>query len=334
MIENDLVRGTVVKALQNRNNLWLWVVGEIAGIILLIGFVVGLASMPPLQVVERATSMTGFAVKLDTAQWNTTMATYWKTVKTGSLGIDYKKRPVGPLVLSRLGNSMKLVGVAVLLAIGLGIPKGFWDFNQMRKKGIALGPILTGAVQGVPDFWLILLIQLGAAFLYNRFGWTPFKIGFNSEDPINSMVYPVLSLALIPGAYMARITSTAMNNVYEKEYIRTARSKGLHEIGVIYKHALRNALVQILDGLPSVAGVMVSNLLIVEYLFNFPGLTTLLKLAISPPPTFVGSVRTIPPTDVPTLVAAGVALGVLFSALYVTINILRRIADPRLKERG
>jgi ABC-type dipeptide/oligopeptide/nickel transport system permease component len=327
-------RGTVVKTFQKRNGLWLWVVGEVAGIVLLIAFVVGLASMPPLQVVERPTSMTGFAVKLDTAQWDTTMATYWKTVKTGSLGIDYKKRPVGPLVFERLGNSMKLVGVAVLLAIGLGILKGFWDFNQMRKKGIALGPILTGAVQGVPDFWLILLIQLGAAFLFRKLGWTPFKIGFNSEDPINSMVYPVLSLALIPGAYMARITSTAMNNVYEKEYIRTARSKGLHEIGVIYKHALRNALVQILDGLPSVAGVMVSNLLIVEYLFNYPGLTTLLKQAISPPLTFVGNVRILPPTDVPTLVAAGVALGVLFSALYVTINILRRIADPRLKERG
>lgn len=323
--------------LTTHKRLLLWIGGELLGIALLVVFVVVLASMPPLQLTPQPTSTIGYSVKVDTDKWSKNIAGYWKTIKTGSLGIDYKKRDVWPLMSDRLGNSMVLMSIAVLLAVGLGVLKGFWDFSQLRRRSAAIGPVITGAVQGIPDFWLILMIQLGASWLYKTYNWTPFKVAWASDEPASSLVYPVFCLALVPGAYVARVTSSAMANVYDREYIRTARAKGLHEFAVIYKHALRNALVQILDGLPSILAVMVSNLLIVEYLFNYPGLTILLKDAVAPIATGFGvrgTTRVLREgQDIPVLVAAGVSLGLIFSLLYLLVAILRRVTDPRLRER-
>ena len=307
--------------------------GELAGIVLLVAFVVALATLPPLQIFKAPDSVTGYSVKIDTKVWRGTVEQYAKTVQSGSLGIDYKKRSVGPLVADRMWRSLTLAGVAILLATALGLSKGFWDFHQLRRWKFAPGPVITSAVQGLPDFWLILMLQLSAAWLYKTFQWRPFAIIWKSDEPVTSLVYPMIALSLVPLASMARITCTAMSNVWDKDYIRTARAKGVHEARVIYKHAMRNAIVQVLDNMPGVAAMMVSNLLVVEYLFNYPGLTLLLKDAVSPPPIMVGGRPTAVGPDVPTLVAAGVALGLIFSALFLIINIMRRAVDPRLKER-
>lgn len=324
--------GSTIKLLNANKKLLLWILGEVAGVFLLVAFVLAVVSMPPLQVRPEPKALLGYTVNVDTETWGNRIEKYWETIKNGSLGEDYKKRPVGPLVAERLGNSMKLAGTAVLLATVLGVLKGFWDFNAMRKRAAAIGPILTSAVQGLPDFWLILMLQLGVAWVFKTTGWRPFRVGWSADDPYGSLALPLIALSLIPMAYISRITSTSMANVWDREYIRTARAKGLSDLKVVFKHALRNAVVQILDGLPGVMAVMVSNLLIVEYLFNYPGLTTLLKEAINPVASAGRGMMRFD-ADIPVLVAAGVSLGFIFSALYLVVNLLRRVADPRLKER-
>lgn len=290
--------------------------------------------MPPLQIQPAPGTATGYSVQLDTAKWRHTIDSYAATIRKGSLGVDRSGNPVGELLRRRMGNSLELMGISLTLALIVGAVKGVRDFNQLRRGKVGLGPLVTGLVQGIPDFWLVLMIQVGAVMLVNRVGWRPFPVAYNDAEPVRSLVYPVFCLFLIPMAYIARITSTAMTAVFEKEYVRTARAKGLAETVVIYRHVVRSALVQILDGLPNALAVMFSNLLIIEYMFAFPGVTRLLKEAASPLASFWVDPRVKPPApDVPVLIAAGISLGLVFAVLYLAISILRPVFDPRLRER-
>jgi ABC-type dipeptide/oligopeptide/nickel transport system permease component len=310
--------------------------GEGAGLALLIAFVVLLATMPPLDVQRSTDSLLGYDFQVNTKTWLHNLSTYANALKSGEAFVDRQNSPAGPLVAKRLGASLLLMGAATGVAIGLGAAKGFWDFHAMRRRKLALGPVISSAIAGLPDFWLVMLLQMGAAFLYREFDFNPFRTSYDAQDPVSSLVFPLFTLSLIPLAHVARLTATAMNTVYDRDYIRTARSKGLPEMVVVYKHALRNALVQILDAMPGVIAIMMSNLLIVEYLFNYPGLTTLLLDAIAGHATVRGTAAlsaAVTQPEVGILVPAGVALGLIFSVLYLAIRILRRVADPRLKGR-
>lgn len=304
--------------------------GELAGLLFLVLFVVALATMPPLRVNLIPGAFTTYRISVDTAAWKQSARGYWETVSQGSLGVDKRRREVGPRVADRFKNSMILIGAAAGLAIGLGVLKGVLDFNSLRRGQAGLGLLVTGAVQGLPDFWLILILQAGSAWLFSKVGWRPFSVAYSSSDPYNSLVFPLICLSLIPASYVARMTGTALLDVWGQDYIRTARAKGLHDFKVVFKHAFRNAAVQVMDSLPNLIGIMVANLLIVEYLFNYPGLTVLLKEAI-PAPT-IALDRPSEGADVPVLVAAGLCLGLTFTVLHLTVDLLRRIADPRLRE--
>lgn len=321
----------------------------------MVAFVVLIATMPPLQVrspmqgipltvsgrpvavqgMPAPQNVTGFAVKVDTALWKQSILKYYNTISKGTLGTNQGGYPVSKLLSHGLGNSLKLMGISLTLALVLGAVKGVRDFNQLRRGKVGLGPVITGLFQGIPDFWLVLLIQVGGVMIYYRWAVRPFPIAYMDEQPIRSLVYPVFCLALIPMAYIARITSTAMTSVYDMEYVRTARAKGLTEYAVIYGHVVRSALVQILDGLPNALAVMFSNLLIIEYMFRFPGITLLLKDAANPlGARWVDPRLPQPQPDAPVLIAAGVTLGLIFAFLYFLITLARPLVDPRLKERG
>lgn len=313
--------------------LLVWFGWELVAVALLVAVVLLLATLPPLQVFKNPESLLGYSVHVNTSVWGNTIDRYLETVKSGSLGADRTGRPVGPLLAWRLGNSLKLLGIATVLALVFGVLKGVRDFLQMRRSRLALGPLLTGMVQGLPDFWLIMILQWGAVWLFTRWGLRPFPTAYDDHMPVAGLVYPVICLALIPWAYVARMTTTAMQTVYDQDFVRTARAKGLPEFGVVYRHAFRAALVQIMDGLPGALAVMVSNLLIVEALFRYPGITILIKDAVNPLSQLRDVRIAAPPPDVPVLVAAGVALGLIFTVLHLAIAGSRRLLDPRLKER-
>lgn len=322
--------GSAIHRRESRHRFAFWLLGELSGVVLLVAFVVAMATMPPLKVAKQPGNWTNYRISIDAPAWQKSAQTYWDTIRDGSLGLDRKNKPIGPMIASRFKSSLILLISAAVLAVGLGVLKGIRDFNTMRTGRSRMGPALTSAVQGIPDFWLIVTIQLIAIGLFNWVGWRPFRIVYQSEHPINSLILPVFCLALIPGSYVARITSRALTTVWEREYIRTAFAKGLTETRVLFRHALRNAAVQILDGLPNIASIMVANLLIVEYMFRYPGLTTKLQESI---PSFA-SAGPQAPADVPVVAAAGFCLGLTFSLLHLVVNAARRLADPRLKERG
>lgn len=302
---------------------------------LLLTFVFGLATLPPITVYRTPDSSIGYRLEMNGPQWAANIQTFFLNWKEEADDANPPQKRAAEAVWTGLKWSLALVGSALGLALLLGFLKGMRDFHQLRRRGLAIGPLVTGALQGLPEFWVVLLIQYAASLVWRLWDFSPFPVHFDPQRPIASMVYPTLALCLIPLGAMARVTCAAMSDVYEKEYIRTARAKGLREYKVIYKHAFRNAAVQMLDGLVSVIAVMFANLLVVEYLFNYPGLTPLLRNAvdltvgIGIQSQMLGRVREH--GDMFVLFFSGIALGLVFACLYWVVMLLRQFADPRLK---
>ncbi|MDF2626555.1 MAG: transporter permease protein [Symbiobacteriaceae bacterium] len=305
---------------------------EVIGLLLVAGLVIALAALPPVRAGRQPDNMLDVKLSLDTGAWGQSIVGYVDMLASGTLGRDRNGLAVAPLLGARLGHSLMLLGIALGIALLLGVPKGIWDFRQMRRRRLALGTLLSGAVQGLPDFLLVFLLQYAGVLLFRAMGWRPFPVAWDETEPLRSLIFPLICLTVVPWAYISRLTSTALGHVWEEDYIRTAHAKGLREWVVVYRHAMRNAVILLLEGLPNILLVMISNLLIVEYLFGLPGLTILLKDAVQPDPRRMVAGGQ-PAADLPLLAGAALTLALVFTVLYTTVTVLRRIADPRIKER-
>ena len=227
--------------------------------------------------------------------------------------------PVSTLILSRLAVTLPLTLLAAGLMIAAAIPLGVFAATRHRRLGDYLTMTLSQLGVAVPGFWagllLILLfsVHLGWVQAGGFDGW-----GQGVWPALRSLLLPAAALGLFQFAVLARTTRSAVLEVLREEYVKTARAKGLAERRVLFRHALRNALIPIV----TVAGVQLGQLLagsiILESVFYLPGLGRLTLAAIS--------ARDLP-------VVQGVVLFV--ASMIVTVNaavdILYGVLDPRIR---
>ena len=227
--------------------------------------------------------------------------------------------PVGALILSRLNVTLPLTLLAASFMIAAAIPLGVFAATRHRRWGDYLTMTLSQLGVAVPGFWVGLLLIL----LFSvRLGWVQ-SGGFDGWGEgfwhgLRSLLLPAIALGLFQFAVLARTTRSAVLEVLREEYVKTARAKGVAERVVLFRHALRNALIPIV----TVAGVQLGQLLagsiILESVFYLPGLGRLTLAAIS--------ARDLP-------VVQGVVLFV--ASMIVTVNaavdILYGILDPRIR---
>jgi peptide/nickel transport system permease protein len=246
---------------------------------------------------------------------------YWRLLQ-GDLGMSiFLRRPVVEAILDRAEPTLLLTTAATLVAVLLGVPAGI---VSARRHGRLVDQILmVGAVLGasVPNFLLgLLMILVFAVWL----GWFPVA-GYVPLDAgpwrtLRSLVMPAVALGLVQSALIARITRSAMLDVLREQFITTGRAKGLGERSVVHKHALKNAFVPILTVIGISFAVLVGGAVVVEQVFNIPGVGRLIISAV---------LR----RDYP--VVQGVVLVV--GAIYVVINLLVDLAylllDPRIRYR-
>ena len=208
---------------------------------------------------------------------------YWiKGVLTGDLGESMRlKEPVLSLVLAKLPVTIQLASMAIVIALVIGIGAGIvsavkkdsvWDYVA---NGFALWGIST------PNFWLgIMLI-----FLFSvKLGWLPAS-GYVPllEDwrvSFASMIMPAFVLGNAIAAVLMRHTRSAMLQVLQSDYVRTARAKGLLERSVIFKHALRNALTPVITLGALEFGTLLSGAVLTEQIFTIPGFGKLIVDAV------------------------------------------------------
>lgn len=200
----------------------------------------------------------------------------------GDWGTSYStKSEIQPLVMVRLRNSLRLALVAMLisvpLAVGLGVMSGL---NENKRLDNAIS-ISTLSVVGLPEFVTgLVLIQIFAFRLH----WLPANSSVRPEasfaEAFPMLVLPALTATLVLLAYIARLTRAGVIEELKKAYVRTAELKGLPPRTVVFKHVLRNALLPTITVIAISFGWLIGGLIVIENVFNYPGLGRLLVFAI------------------------------------------------------
>ncbi|KAA1379906.1 ABC transporter permease [Aeromicrobium fastidiosum] len=238
----------------------------------------------------------------------------------GDLGFSYRTgTPVRELILDRAGASFALVLLATLTATIVGSVLGIVAAIQRNNRFGRTLTALFGLGLSIPNFWLATLM---VGFFAVTLGWLPAGgyPGFDNGlvEFGRSMIMPVIVLALPSSALIARQVNSAMVKALESSYVRTARATGLTKRDVVWVHALRNSLSPLVVLLPVVVSSLVGGAVVVESIFNIPGL---------------GSAIVDAALQRDFLVLQGIVL--ILALLVLILNILADIAlgiiDPRVR---
>lgn len=205
----------------------------------------------------------------------------------GDLGISYQRQdqPVTEIILSGFKVSAVLGLIALTLAAGSGISLGIVAAMNRNRLPDYLSVLLASIGSAVPAFVLgILLIYIFAVQLgwLRSFGWdTSQGLIAGWLPPLEQLILPVVTLAALPAAYLARITRAAVLEVLHQDYVRTARAKGLSGSVILYRHILRNAAAPILSVLGPMTAALITGSFIIEYMFSVPGIGRLFVQSVS-----------------------------------------------------
>jgi len=240
-------------------------------------------------------------------------AKYMIGLTKGDMGVSYlKNEPVSDIIASRIWPTLRLAMYSMIIAVGLGVPLGFYS---ALKQGSWLDSIsMIGAVSGVsfPQFWLGLLLMY---FLSVKVSLFPVS-GYGEGSFIN-IVLPSITLGLGYMAMMARTTRAAVLEVLTEDYIRTAKSKGISKLLIYRKHVFRNAMILILTTAGLQFGSMIGQTVVIEKLFSWPGIGSLI-------------VDSIFQRDTPVTQGCILVIILVFLVVNLLVDITYSIIDPRI----
>jgi ABC-type dipeptide/oligopeptide/nickel transport system permease component len=191
----------------------------------------------------------------------------------GDMGVTIRgEQPVLDLLLVRLPNTLALAFSAMLVAILIGVPAGFWA--AYRRGSWTDTAVMMCAIAGVsvPHFWLGLMLMFWFSV---ELGWLPVTGG----GPM-SLILPALTLGLSNAAIVARMTRSSMIDVMEQDFVRTAHAKGLPKAVVLYRHVLRSGLIPVVTMMGLQFTYMMGGAIVVENIFAWNGIGRLAIEAI------------------------------------------------------
>ena len=230
------------------------------------------------------------------------------------LGTSYQTRqPVVNDIIARFPNTLLLAILSMAVSSIIGISLGI--FSAVRQYSVVdhICVVVALVFASIPGFWLGLMLLLLFSL---KLGWLP-SFGASS---LKHFILPTLTVSLTSAAGLLRLTRSAMLETIRQEYIRTAKAKGASSRRIIWKHALRNALLPVITTLETRFGVALGGAIIAETVFAMPGMGTLITTAIRQ-------------KDIPVVMGATLFLAVLFSLVILIVDILYAFIDPRIKAK-
>ena len=229
--------------------------------------------------------------------------------------------PVIDLVAERAVVSLPLALIALTLSTAIAIPVGIWSAS---RRGTASDSVVMGASQlgvAIPNFWFALLLVYVFAVglrLVPAGGFPGWSAGV--WPALKSLILPAIALALPQAAILARVARQALLEVLNEDYIRTARAKGLPKRAVLWRHALRNAMIPVLTIMGLQFSFLLAGTIIIENVFYLPGLGRLVFQAITQRDLIV----------VESLVMLLVTVVILVN---LVVDLSYAVVDPRLRAR-
>jgi ABC-type dipeptide/oligopeptide/nickel transport system permease component len=190
--------------------------------------------------------------------------TYMTNFITQGFGQTLEHFKIITIILFSIGKSILLIVSSLLLAFIVGTLTGtITGFNKNRNA--SFGVLLSIALMSLPDVLIALVFQLVRVFIYKHE-----LLSLKGES--QSFLFSFLCLAIIPTAYIVRIAQTATSEELQKNYISAAKAKGLSNFKIITNHLLKSVSIKVVEALPSVLNIIISNLIIIEYFFNYHGI--------------------------------------------------------------
>lgn len=266
--------------------------------------------------------------------WYIRLVDYYWALLHGDMGFSaFQNQPVTTIILGRLGATLELAIAAMLIAIVLGL---FLGVIAAVKQGsiVDTGAMLLAQLGvSVPVYWLSLLLMLLFAV---TLGWLP-AIGRGAPvldaigsavtgqpqvlgDSLAHLLLPALALGAYTAAVISRLVRTAMIEILQEDFVRTAQAKGLRRPRILIRHVLRNALLTVI----SVIGLRFGNLLggavLAEAIFGWPGLGQLTVTALSQ-------------RDIPLIQGIVLTFAILFALVNLVVDLLYGVIDPRIRLR-
>ncbi|MCG3086919.1 ABC transporter permease [Sporosarcina cyprini] len=272
--------------------------------------------------------------------WYSQFFNYLGGILKGDLGQSMRTRlPVADEIWPHLAATLELAIFAIIIAVVIGMNAGIisaW-FQNSWFDYTAMILALVGV--SMPIFWLGLLGQWGIAI---ELGWLPTSGREEVRDPVNAithlyvidtiiqgrfdqlgqvlrhLVLPGIALATIPMAIIARMTRSSMLEVMRSDYIRTARAKGQKMFWVVYKHALKNAIIPVLTVIGLQMGMLLGGAILTETIFAWPGIGRYIYEAIN----F---------RDYPVIQSGILVVAFIFVMINLVVDLLYGLIDARIK---
>lgn len=238
--------------------------------------------------------------------------TYMKNILHGDFGPSLKQRgrEVIDIIMSKFPVSAKIGGIAVMVAMLVGIPVGcIAALNRGKFSDSAIIVIATIGI-AVPSF---VVCSLSMYFFGVKLKWLP-TVGLTTWK---HYIMPVFALSFYPTAYIVRLMRSSMLDVLGQDYIRTARAKGVKRSKVIFKHALKNTLTPVITYAGPMMAYILTGSMVVENIFSVPGLGRL----------FTNSMLR---TDYMMIMGVTIFLATIIIMMNFIADILYKVVDPRI----
>ena len=238
---------------------------------------------------------------------------YWLNgLLHGDLGDSFKQnRPVGNIIMENIWPTIQLAIAGILISLISGLPSGV--LAALKQDTLIDHGVMAFALIGIsaPSFWLgLILIFIFCSLL----GWLP----TSGTGGIDKLILPGLTLGLYGGGYLARFARSSVLEEKNKDYVDTARSKGLREFSVNFRHILRNSLIPIVTIAGVLAGYMVGGAVIVEIVFGRQGIGHLL-------------INAIKNKDYMLVEGLFLVSVITFCLLNLLVDVLYAYIDPRIR---
>ena len=238
---------------------------------------------------------------------------YIKNAIHGDFGNSCQLRtPVWDIIKLRFPLTLQLTTFTMLIAVLIGVPVGILSAVKQYSVIDAFSVIFALLMASIPAFWLGMLLML--LFSLNL-GWLP----SSGYEGVKWLILPSITLGFINCATIMRMTRSSMLEVVRQDFIRTARAKGATEKRVVFRHALKNAIIPVITVVGTAFGSSLGGAVVTETVFGLPGMGTQIITAIRQ-------------KDNPVVLASVIVIALAFSLVNLIVDILYTYVDPRIRD--
>jgi peptide/nickel transport system permease protein len=264
--------------------------------------------------------------------WYIQLGRYFAGLLQGDMGRSiFQNQAVSEIILDRLGATVELAVTALLVAVVIGVPLGVVAAMRQGTWVDTAAMLLAQIGVSMPVYWLAILLMLAFAV---QLGWLPsigrgepiltaIGMAFTGRpgvliESLSHLILPSLALGVNSAAIISRLVRTAMVEILQEDFVRTAYAKGLPRSRVMVRHALRNALLSVISVIGLRFGIMLGGAVLTESIFGWPGLGQLTIAAISQ-------------RDLPLIQGVVLTYALMFALVNLIVDLSYAVIDPRVR---